>query len=170
MRITHVPKLLLMKVLLGTVLLFVLLNIWNSKSDPDWHKSLPPCPCKNPDLNGVQLNDGWAKDQGDIATYHKGAAECFRSYPYIETSAGKSGQQCCYDRTGSLIQSGSGAGTPDKVSTCAGEDKDGVMKVRTFALLSHYFKDVKPWKNSGEPDVAWKVYNQGWPPSQVNCE
>ncbi|REA64471.1 hypothetical protein DSL64_02675 [Dyadobacter luteus] len=134
-----------------------------------WHQQLPPCPCTNPDFNKIILNDGWAKDKGDLDTYHHGATECFRSYPYTKTSAGKSGQQCCYDSNGKLISSGSGAGTPDKASTCSGEDKSGTMKIRFFALLPHYFRDVKPWKQAGEASEAWKIYNKEWVPSQPDC-
>ncbi|WP_428661981.1 hypothetical protein [Runella sp.] len=135
-----------------------------------WYEDLPDCPCKNPDFYEVKLNDGWAKDKGDIKKYHKGATECFRSYPFTKTSIGNSGQQCCFDIQGNLIKSGAGAGTPDKVSTCNGEDKNGQMKLRLLGIYGHYFKDVTPWNKAGNAEDAWKSYNTQWVPNQgLNC-
>ena len=142
----------------------------DTKLDDNWFKTLPTCPCFNPDRNQIILADGWAKDKGNLSTYHKGAAECFRSYPYLKTAAGNSCQQCCYNKAGELIKAGPGAGTPDKVSTCAGEDDSGNMKIRFFSLMNHYFKDVQPWKKAGTPENAWKIYNQYWVPNQGNCD
>ncbi|MBD0284205.1 MAG: hypothetical protein ICV79_02140, partial [Flavisolibacter sp.] len=34
---------------------------FSPKEQKDWYKQLPDCPCSNPDGNGVQLGDGWAK-------------------------------------------------------------------------------------------------------------
>ena len=135
-----------------------------------WYTLLPNCPCKNPDWQGVQTTDGWAEDKGDIHKYHSGAYQCFRSYPYRVTPEGKSGQQCCYDKSGKLIRSGSGAGTPDKVSTCSGEDKHGVMTLRFAGLIGHYVKDVMPWQKAGKSGNSWKTYNLLWVPNQgKNC-
>jgi AMOP domain len=131
-----------------------------------WYDTLPSCPCENPDKNGVQLNDGWAKDKGEIEKYHSGATECFRSYPVILTDEGASGQQCCYDSAGYLITDGSGAGTPDKESTCAGENKKGIMTMRIAGLFRHYRKDVVPWDEMGGKDSGWKKYNLLWVPNQ----
>lgn len=133
-----------------------------------WYENLPACPCENPDKNGVKINDGWAKDKGDIGKYHKGATECFRSYPPIETSEGVSGQQCCYDLSGKLITEGSGAGTPDKESTCNGENSEGMMTMRYKGILVHYTKDVKPWEEFGGVDSGWIKYNQLWKPNNGN--
>lgn len=131
-----------------------------------WHEKLPACPCENPDLKGLKTNDGWAEDKGNIQKYHKGAAHCFRSYPYVRTQAGKSGQQCCYDAQGKLITDGSGAGSPDKVSTCKGEKSDGSMRVRYAGLWGHYFRDVKPWNKFGGEKGGWKEYNKLWKPNK----
>ena len=125
-----------------------------------WYSGLPTCPCENPDKNGIALQDGWAKDAGNINHYHKGASECFRSYPAITTAEGQSCQQCCYDTSGHLISYGSGAGTPDKISTCDGEDSNGKMKTKFSRVLNHYIKDVKPWEEFGGVDSGWKKYNQ----------
>jgi AMOP domain len=134
-------------------------------SDDNWLSSLPPCPCENPDWNGVKLNDGWARDKGDIGKYHKGSSACFRSYPAIETSEGQSGQQCCYDENGKLITSGSGAGTPDKVSTCDGEDNSGIMSTRWAGVAGHLKKDVRPWEDFGGENNGWVQYNKIWKPN-----
>jgi hypothetical protein len=133
-----------------------------------WYESLPNCPCENPDKKGVKINDGWAKDKGDLFKYHRGATECFRSYPAVETAEGASGQQCCYDEKGKLITGGCGAGTPDKISTCDGEDENGVMKTRISGLLGHYNKDVKPWDKFGGIDSGWVKYNLLWKPNNGN--
>ncbi len=153
---------------LMTVFVFLLLS---ENEQKDWYEHLPHCPCNNPDRNGIQLKDGWAKDIGNIEEFHQGATECFRSYPPVKTSAGTSGQQCCYDAEGRLIKCGSGAGTPDKVSTCAGEDKNGVMVIRYVGLVRHYLKDVLPFKWAALHDNAWKKYNLEWVPDKGGkCE
>lgn len=145
-------------------------NNSSSTTDP-WYTKLPACPCENPDKNGVVLNDGWARDHTNVDKYHNGAAVSYRSYPYVRTSAGKSGQQCCYDKTGKLITSGSGAGTPDKVATARGEKADGTMKVRFFAVAGHYFRDVRPWAKLGGKDSGWVRYDKLWVPDQgIKCD
>ena len=142
-----------------------------SPKEVTWYNMLPHCPCENPDKQGVQLNDGWAKDQGDIAKYHSGSTECFRSYPIVETSEGYSCQQCCYDSSGMLITDGSGAGTPDKESTCAGENSSGIMTMRLAGILVHYTKDVLPWNEMGGQDSGWKKYNKLWVPDNgIGCK
>lgn len=161
-----------MKIAYCIVLMILILDsqCQSVQSEGKWYESLPDCPCRNPDLKGLKIGDGWAVDKGDIGKYHKGATQCFRSYPYTKTSVGKSGQQCCYDKNGLLIKSGSGAGTPDKVSTCDGEGKDGVMTVRAMGVLGHYINDVKPFEKAGTSDNAWKTYNKDWVPNQgKNC-
>jgi hypothetical protein len=143
----------------------------NNSSNADqklWYEALPACPCENPDRSGVKLNDGWAKDKGDIAVYHPDANECFRSYPHTPTREGDSGQQCCYDHEGKLITCGAAAGTPDKESTCSGEDKEGVMTVRYGGVLGHLQKDVNPWKKMGGQNGGWKEYNLLWLPDNRN--
>jgi AMOP domain len=133
-----------------------------------WLEQLPDCPCQNPDWNGVKTGDGWAKDQGDITTYHRGADVCYRSYPGVNTAEGYSGQQCCYDKLGNLITTGRAAGTPDKETTCSGENKDGVMTVRLLGIMGHLRKDVSPWKEMGGVDSGWIKYNLHWVPNNSN--
>jgi hypothetical protein len=138
-----------------------------------WYSMLPACPCRNPDLNGVKLNDGWAKDKANLKKYHRGAAASYRSYPPVRTPLGYSCQQCCYDRNGDLITSGRGAGTPDKKSACKGEDKNGVMTFRFFGLIGHYWADVRPWERLMRKDSVngWAVYNASWvPDNSGNCK
>jgi hypothetical protein len=86
----------------------------------------------------------------------------------VKTGEGKSGQQCCYDTNGKLIKDGSGAGTPDKVSTCKGENPDGTMKVRSSGLWGHYFRDVRPWVKLGGENNGWIEYNKIWVPNKGN--
>ena len=141
---------------------------YKSTSNHAWFERLPACSCQNPDKNGIVINDGWAKDVGNIKKYHSGATESFRSYPAIKTSEGHSGQQCCYGTDGRLITGGRGAGTPDKVSTCNGEDAQGVMKTDYGSLWGHYIKDVRPWDRFGGQKDGWVQYNQLWPPNNKN--
>lgn len=135
-----------------------------------WYNYLPDCLCQNPDRRFINIKDGWAKDKGDINKYHKGASSCFRSYPPTITSEGESGQQCCYDKSSNLITQGSGTGTPDKVSTCNGENSEGIMTTKFTAFFKHYRKDVKPWNNFGGQNGGWVKYNLLWKPNKgQNC-
>ncbi len=162
-----------MKILGSVFLLFFICSgwFWRIQYHQKWYESLPDCPCRDPDWLGTKVNDGWALDAGDIEKYHKAAHRCFRSYPYVLTAAGKSGQQCCYDKQGFLIKSGSGAGTPDKVSTCDGEDEQGRMKFRIMGLTGHYLNDVRPFEKAGNSANGWKTYHKEWVPNQgKNCD
>ena len=159
-----------------------------NEANPDWRKDLPDCPCKNPDIKRKDFNDGWASE--GKAKHHPGASECFRSYPKSgknKTYLGGPGQQCCYAQSGSLITSGPGAGTPDRVGTAKGE--------RTGIRLEFSLPQPLGWKNghisfqagamipSGTPlggnvkehiqnDVGpsailpVEIYNIYWPPNQ----
>lgn len=146
-------------------------TIYAQNPKHNWQTKLPDCPCMAPDKEETVLNDGWAKDKGDINKYHKGASSSYRSYPPVKTEFGKSGQQCCYDENGRLITSGSGAGTPDKISTCRGENKKGTMKLRLAGIAGHIKKDVKPWnKLIKENSNGWATYNKEWVPNNgKNC-
>lgn len=145
--------------LVGSITL--LLNTPLIPSQDEWHEKLPHCPCENPDLKQIALNDGWAQDVGNIKKYHSGATTCFRSYPPVKTSEGMSGQQCCYDSLGNLIKCGSGAGTPDRASTCLGEDSMGIMTLNKNGVFAHLYKDVLPWHKKG-----WREYNKIWVPNK----
>lgn len=161
------PRLIFFTFILGVYPVFYPKHLGSEVSSP-WYEKLPTCPCENPDLNGVKIGDGWAEDKGNIEKYHKGAVHSYRSYPYVNTDEGKSGQQCCYDINGKLIKEGSGAGTPDKVSTCKGENPDGTMKVRSSGLWGHYFRDVRPWVKLGGENNGWIEYNKIWVPNKGN--
>lgn len=141
---------------------------YGQEVQPPWYTALPDCPCIDPDYEGVVLDDGWAKDKGDISKYHKGAVSSYRSYPPVKTNEGKSSQQCCYDENGKLITDKQGAGTPDKVSTCRGEDKSGQMLIRWSGVIGHYIKDVKPWNRYMKADSinGWQEYNKLWTPNE----
>ena len=151
-----------------------------------WYEKLPHCPCENPDIDGVKLHDGWARERNrsemgffqklaagkkGFAFYHPGAVSSFRSYPYVETIINgkkfKSGQQCTYDKNGKLIKDNEeGAGTPDKSSPASGENKKGLLKVNIFKVRKHVKYDSSPWKAE-----KWKDYHKYWSPDNgVNCE
>lgn len=128
-----------------------------------WTASLPSCPCRQPRADLV--GDGWAMDAASYTKKHPGAAMCYRSYPTVRTGKGRAGQQCCYDASGSLITSGSGAGTPDLSSSCRGEKKNGKMKVRLSGFIGHVFKDVRPWSRRLK---SWQRYHTIRPPDNSN--
>lgn len=130
-----------------------------------WTGEVPRCPCRQPPVDRV--GDGWAVDRPSSLTRHPGASVCFRSYPPVRTAEGLSGQQCCYDTLGTLIIAGPGAGTPDRASSCGGELRDGVMKVRLAGFLAHVVKDVRPWSRN----MTWRRIHRAWPPDNRNrCE
>jgi hypothetical protein len=147
----------------------------------EWWKTLPPCPCENPDLAGGIANregkvlgkiykpnpdDGWASEGKN--PLHPGSFQCFRSYPHSSnnTTLDGPGQQCCYDEGGKLIKSGPGAGTPDRVNTAAGENADGSVDVHIKGLLGHAIEDVEPFGKMG-----WEEYVKYWPPNQgLDCD
>jgi hypothetical protein len=129
-----------------------------------WAMRLPACPCRQPQPKA--LRDGWAVDRVSSLKQHRGAAQCFRSYPPVRTEAGRSGQQCCYDIAESLVTSGSAAGTPDRATSCNGERVDGRMKVRPLGFVSHVLKDVRPWARRYR---SWKTYHAQWPPDNGNA-
>ncbi|MBI4567450.1 MAG: hypothetical protein HY719_03545 [Planctomycetes bacterium] len=160
-------------------------------ANPDWYATLPDCPCTNPDAAGVVVVDGWARSNWLIGPtwplwngYHPGAENCFRSYPTPANglSVNGPGQQCCYDCSGNLITSGSGAGTPDRSNTVYDEFStagpwEGSAKYTDVGRHSRL--DVDPWKvlashsignwarqYANEMEPAWSVYNLFWPPNQ----
>lgn len=160
-----------MRYSMASILLAAAISMFqiSSAQSNSWYEQLPSCPCRNPDQKGVTLHDGWAKDKGNIGKYHKGAAASYRSYPPMQTEAGRSGQQCCYDGNGNLITAGRGAGTPDKTGTCKGENKKGVMITKLSSLIGHFRNDVKPWMRlmKNNPN-GWQEYNAQWPPNNGN--
>jgi len=127
-----------------------------------WTVEIPGCPCLQPPVDRV--GDGWAVDRPSSLTRHPGAAICFRSYPPVRTVEGLSGQQCCYDGAGFLLVAGPGAGTPDRASSCGGERRDGVMRVRLAGFVAHVVKDVRPWSHT----MTWDRIHRSWPPDNRN--
>lgn len=130
--------------------------------DSNWLNQLPSCPCDAPQSSVV--NDGWALDNSSsIEKFHPGAAYNFRSYPAVFTSEGKSAQQCCYDSQGKLLLKPSSAGTPDRETACAGEDKNGNMLVDYQNVGFHFLKDVVPFFC-----LDLQAYLEKWKPNNEN--
>lgn len=127
-----------------------------------WYSELPDCPCENPDRKGVKTDDDWASEGTSHA--HPGAAECFRSYPrkgVNKLALDGPGQQCCYDKCGTLITGGAGAGTPDRYNSAEGEDDKGKVDLYVWGGIKHVSVDYVPYQALG-----WKRYNLLWPPNQ----
>ncbi|MBL4624008.1 MAG: hypothetical protein JKY42_02530 [Flavobacteriales bacterium] len=133
--------------------------------DKNWLVALPDCPCEVPDLKNT--SDGWAYDiRSSVERFHIGAKYNFRSYPAIETTQGNSCQQCCYDANGKLIATGPGAGTPDRESSCAGENENGEMGVNYANIGFHVVKDVLPFFR-----MKIENYHLQWEPNKgENCD
>lgn len=131
-----------------------------------WSDALPACPCTAPDHAGTVANDGWALEQQDSTwTIHTGYKACYRSYPAVETAAGRSGQQCCYNFADHLITSGGAAGTPLKVSACTGEDAAGVMVLDRALLPAHRTMDLVPFHTAPHGTDGSLSYAREWPPN-----
>ena len=81
------------------------------KKGNKWNDGLSACPCK---IDGTKCPDPdkWENPSDSLHGYHKGASNCMRS----KTAGGQPGEQCCYDKNGNLITSGTGAGSADKAS------------------------------------------------------
>lgn len=91
-----------------------------------WRKKLSKCPCTRPDKK-----KGWIESPTDVKT-HPGCKTCFRSSPkLVPPNPLQGGQQCCYDKAGNLITSGSGSGTIDRRNPFANP-------------LGHFIHDVYP--------------------------
>jgi RHS repeat-associated protein len=127
----------------------------NKSIGKDWLKELPDCPCTpgvvtpaNPDPNI------WQDPEPGDPIHHPGAANCMRSNP---TENGH-GQQCCYDRLGKLITSGSGAGTPDYGGWPGHGLSHTIDDFASFwhcclaSMLSTYFKWRPPNNGKGCPE------------------
>lgn len=145
--------------LISFIVLFCTVVI-RTQTSATWQEDLPSCPCNNPDKKGAVIGDGWARDMGSIEHFHPGAKVCFRSCPAMKTEVGRSSQQCCYNAAGKLIPCGPGAGTPDKASTCAGEDESGIMTVRYSVLMGRILFDVLPFEYYRLTTGGWRSYNR----------
>jgi len=129
---------------------------------------LPSCPCNIPNdpwkvpdkwfWDGACNPTGYFKDLG----WHPGAKGCIRSAdagPYHT----KPLQQCCYDGSGKLITSGSGAGTPD--INDPGHQEDETIP---FDCAHHLDSDnSKNWKNQGPHVQVFLTYRP--PNNSDNC-
>jgi hypothetical protein len=122
------------------------------RNDTAWPASIPRCPCKVKYRTEyvdrlwpfsdvfvtyiIPLSSIWSTDPScnpntNCCTYHPGAYGCIRA-PSPTTDAG---QQCCYDVSGNIILSGTGAGTPDKEQGTASN------------VYDHHVADVWPFKD-----------------------
>ncbi len=142
------------------LIFLIIASLVKTPRDNGWLSQIPDCPCRAPEVS--LLDDGWALDnESSIEKYHPGAVFNFRSYPAVITSEGKSAQQCCYDAKGKLLLKSAGAGTPDRETACAGEDKNGNMIVDYQNVGFHFFKDVVPFFCMNLPEYLeiWKPNN-----------
>lgn len=108
----------------------------------DWLKKLKPCPCKKADA----LKPDFEPYPSDVLT-HAGCEICYRT-PFKPGSPLRSGQQCCYDKSGELITSGTGAGTPDFYHP-----------IIVLNPAGHFINDVYPFlvcKKAGRMDKYWE--------------
>ncbi|CAD5126546.1 unnamed protein product [Dimorphilus gyrociliatus] len=117
---------------------------WYEKNSPPpaTLQELISCPCTfdyNIEFeNDRRFNDDLACNRGSGCRYHVGAHHCIRS---ISPSQSGHRQQCCYDQAGNILPFENGGGTVDLGSN----------------LLSHYFKDVRPYNfccKSGNKDLC----------------
>jgi hypothetical protein len=92
-----------------------------------WLNKLPDFPCSQPGSK----EKGWKEVPTDVNS-HPGCSTCFRSAPANFLNLNSSGQQCCYDKDGKLITSGTGSGTADRRNALNNP-------------LGHFFADVQPW-------------------------
>lgn len=109
--------------------------------DSTWTEYLPCCPMRTSEIN----ESDWERSDWFLGCFHSGASMCYRQKWF---SDGDSGQQCCYDFQGQLINSGSGAGTPDFFAP----DQD---------QSNHNYYDVAPWK-----ELSLNEYHEVWKPNQ----
>lgn len=141
---------------------------------PNWYEYLPCCPNTIREMEskygGIYEEDGrGAKLVANC--FHKGAATCYRSDPYVYSSRYSPsvktetkttryhGQQCCYDRKGDLITNGTGAGTPDFFAPLAGNvDVDEAEDSETWN--EHILFDVLPFMR-----LTTSAYHQTWKPN-----
>lgn len=85
---------------------------------PNFLDELIDCPCTlaqaRADTGRFHADYGCDIERGSVCTYHPGSVHCVRAIQASPTHG--SGQQCCYDRTGTLVLTGDsiGGSTPDR--------------------------------------------------------
>lgn len=136
-------------------------NLWYKAEagDTAWIAKIPKCPDSICLVNGKPqdcTNGEWNGLSEASQEFHPGAQWCMRSKSYDGHA-----QQCCFDKSGNLIKSGLGAGTPDRE---AASFWNGIW-------ISHYRHDVRPYNWADEFDGGklgpyLKKYLEVRPPSQ----
>lgn len=108
-------------------------------------------PCCPETFTDTEESDLWEESSALLSCYHPGAETSVRTSEWFHNvvNSYRSGQQCTYDKRGTLIVSGAGAGTPDFVSPNAENGKS-----------DHWKFDVFPWTR-----LTLAEYNSVWKPN-----
>ncbi len=116
---------------------------------PTWRSVIPSCPCSRA---AAEAAPNFSGDLNPfLSSFHPGADACFRSDPVASVPGTAHRQQCCYTRSGMLITSGGGAGTPDVWGP----------------FSRHQRIDVQPFN---EFNRSFQTYNRFWIPDPgVGC-
>lgn len=116
---------------------------------PGWRGLLPDCPCTRQDIEAAP---NFSRDLNPfLGTFHPGADTSFRSDAVASVPGTAHRQQCTYTRSGLLISTGGGAGTPDVWGT----------------FSRHQRIDVQPFN---EFNRDHRIYNRFWIPNAGhNC-
>ncbi|KAM6930980.1 sushi domain-containing protein 2 [Xenentodon cancila] len=131
--------------------------LWDAleKKLPDFLNELIRCPCTvaqaRADTGRFHTDYSCDIERGSVCTYHPGSVHCVRA---VQASRDQgSGQQCCYDRTGALMQTGDSVGgsTPDRAHDWGAPPYREPPRVPGY---SHWLYDVMSyhycclWSNS----------------------
>ncbi|MEA2563869.1 MAG: hypothetical protein QOH06_5373 [Acidobacteriota bacterium] len=116
---------------------------------PTWRSVIPSCPCSRA---AAEAAPNFSHDLNPfLSSFHPGADTSFRSDPVASVPGTAHRQQCCYTRSGMLITSGGGAGTPDVWGP----------------FSRHQRIDVQPFN---EFNRSFQIYNRFWVPDPgVGC-
>jgi hypothetical protein len=120
-----------------------------NRAYPGWLGLLPDCPCTRTDAENAS---NFSADLNPfLQRFHPGADTSFRSDTVASVPGTAHRQQCTYTRSGMLISTGGGAGTPDAWGT----------------FLNHQRIDVQPFNEFGRSHL---IYNRFWVPNRGrNC-
>ena len=113
-----------------------------NRAYPGWLGLLPDCPCTRTDAENAS---NFSADMNPfLQQFHPGADSSFRSDDVTSVPGTAHRQQCTYTRSGMLISTGAGAGTPDAWGT----------------FFNHQRIDVQPFNELGHV-----IYNRFWVPN-----
>jgi RHS repeat-associated protein len=108
--------------------------------------TIPGCPSRETQAVSSQ---GWCRDMRRVERKYHCGLRCYRSYG----TGSRSGQQCCYERDGSLSSNTSCRGTFDCVGNAEGRKRNGKCNYKLgflwHVVQSHHDVDVRPWKELG---------------------